>query len=97
MSGVIYRRGDNIILLDNTHKGPTDLRIGKTPAPVTSIIVSGPTAGAYWIKLNNTTFFLYTTAQNLVSQVFIRMGVNEVSLDAVPANGNVYLTLDQTR
>jgi len=93
MALAILRRADGIIEMNATNSDATPL--DGIPAPVTSIIVSGATAGSYSVRLNNTTFVILTAAAQLTKQIFVRMSVNEVELVAVPAGGIAYLTLDQ--
>lgn len=93
MADVIFNRGDGVIIMDSTNSGPTSFTT--IPKPVRYVIVSGSAAGEYQIRLNNTTFSFYTTAECLTKQFCIPLGVNEVELVAEPTGGKAYLILDQ--
>ena len=91
MALALIRNADGIIEMNTTNSDATSV----DRLPVTSIIVSGATAGSYSVKLNNTTFVIITTAEHLTEQIFVRMSVNTVELVVVPTSGIAYLTLDQ--
>lgn len=91
MALAILKNADGIIEMNSVNNESTSVE----RAPVTSIIVSGATAGSYSVRLNNTTFVILTASAKLTEQIFIRMSVNEVELVAQPAGGVAYLTLDQ--
>ncbi len=93
MADAIFRRGDGIIEMNATNSDSTS--VTPVPAPVTSIIVTGATAGSFSVKLNHTTFVIITTTLELTKQLFIRMAVNTVELTAEPSGGIAYITLDQ--
>ena len=91
MANALYHAADGVIFLNPTDAGPTSFN----KVPVRSVIISGPTPGAFKIRLNNTEFDFWTTTDHLTKQFEIRIAVNEVELVAAPANSYVYLLLDQ--
>jgi hypothetical protein len=91
MALALLRKADGIIEMNTTNSDSTPVE----RAPVTSIIVAGANAGSYSVRLNNTTFVIITTAEQLTMQILVRMSVNEVELAVVPTGGIVYLILDQ--
>lgn len=91
MADVIYHSADGVVEMTPANNGPTNF----DKLPIRSVIVSGPTAGVFQVKLNNTTFQLRTTVEHLTLQFEIRMGVNTFEGVSIPANGHVYAMLDQ--